>query len=55
MDVVIKKGQEVNLEAYSAFCDVWELFPSKLEESLKDANIETVFVVGLGRITLRYG
>jgi len=46
--VIIKKGQEVDLEAYSAFCDVWQLKPSVLEESLREAGIQTVFVVGLG-------
>jgi hypothetical protein len=36
------------VEAYSAFTDTWELFPSKLEESLNEAGIKDVYVVGLG-------
>lgn len=36
------------MEAYSAFTDTWGLFPSKLEESLNEAGIKDVYVVGLG-------
>ena len=48
IDLHILKGQEKLVESYSAFIDPWGLFPSKLEESLKDAEITKVFVVGLG-------
>lgn len=48
IDVHILKGQEKLVESYSAFIDPWGLFPSKLEESLTDAGIKDVFVVGLG-------
>jgi nicotinamidase-related amidase len=47
-DLVIEKGQEQLVEAYSAFTDTWGLFPSKLEESLNEAGITDVYVVGLG-------
>ena len=53
--MIIKKGQEVDLEAYSAFCDVWQLKQSALEESLREAGIQTVFVVGLGISCHVYG
>ena len=48
IDVHILKGQEKLVESYSAFIDPWELFPSKLEQSLTDAGVTDVFVVGLG-------
>ena len=48
IDVHMLKGQEKLVESYSAFIDPWELFPSKLEQSLTDAGITDVFVVGLG-------
>ena len=48
VDLVIEKGQEKLVESYSAFMDPWGLFPSKLEESLKEKGITHLFVVGLG-------
>jgi nicotinamidase-related amidase len=48
VDVFIEKGQEKLVESYSAFTDPWGLFPSKLEEELKDRGITDLFVVGLG-------
>ena len=48
MNVIIEKGQEKLVESYSAFVDPWGLFPTKLEESLLNAGITDVFVVGLG-------
>ena len=50
IDVHILKGQEKLVESYSAFIDPWGLFPSKLEQSLKDAGITDVFIVGLGSL-----
>lgn len=47
VDLVIEKGQERLVEAYSAFTDSWGLFPSILEDTLKDKGITDVFVVGL--------
>jgi len=46
--VIVKKGQEKLVEAYSAFQDVWGLFSSELEKTLIDAGITDVFIVGLG-------
>jgi nicotinamidase-related amidase len=48
IDIHILKGQEKLVESYSAFIDPWGLFPSTLEESLNEAGIKDVFVVGLG-------
>ena len=48
IDIQILKGQEKLVESYSAFIDPWGLFPSKLEESLNEAGITDLFVVGLG-------
>ena len=48
IDVQVLKGQEKLVESYSAFIDPWELFPSKLEQSLTDAGVTDVFIVGLG-------
>ena len=48
VELVIEKGQEKLVESYSAFTDPWELFPSKLEEVLKEKGITHLFVVGLG-------
>lgn len=48
VDLVIEKGQERLVEAYSAFTDSWGLFRSILEDTLKDKGITDVFVVGLG-------
>ena len=48
MELVIEKGQEKLVESYSAFTDPWGLFPSKLEEVLKEKGITHLFVVGLG-------
>ena len=48
INVIIEKGQEKLVESYSGFIDAWELFPSKMEESLTEKGIADVFVVGLG-------
>lgn len=48
IDVYILKGQEKLVESYSAFTDPWGLFPTKLENSLKERGITDVFLVGLG-------
>ena len=55
IDVHILKGQEKLVESYSAFIDPWGLFPSKLEQSLKDAGITDVFIVGLGSLLFWFG
>lgn len=46
--MIVKKGQEKLVEAYSAFQDVWGLFSSELEKTLIDVGITDVFIVGLG-------
>jgi nicotinamidase-related amidase len=48
INLIIEKGKEKLVEAYSAFTDPWGLFPSKLENALVEAGITDVFVVGLG-------
>jgi len=50
LDVIVKKGQEKLVEAYSAFQDVWGLFPSELEKKLVDTGVTDVFIVGLGKL-----
>ena len=40
------------MESYSAFEDPWGLFPSTLEQSLRDAGIKHVVVTGLGTLFL---
>jgi nicotinamidase-related amidase len=44
----ILKGQERLIESYSAFKDPWGLCPSTLDHTLREAEIKTLFVVGLG-------
>jgi nicotinamidase-related amidase len=46
---VITKGEDKELESYSAFADVWGLKQSGLLDALK--GTETVFIVGLGAMT----
>lgn len=48
IDKHILKGQERLIESYSAFKDPWGLCPSTLEDTLKEAGIKTLFIVGLG-------
>ena len=48
VDVIIQKGQEKLVEAYSAFVDVWGLFPSSLEKTLRDKGIKDLYITGLG-------
>lgn len=55
VDVIISKGQDKTLESYSAFVDVWELFPTKLEQSLRDRKITDLYITGLGITISSYG
>jgi nicotinamidase-related amidase len=54
IDLIIEKGQEKLVESYSAFEDPWGLFPSTLEQSLRDAGIKHVVVTGLGTLFLNF-
>jgi len=47
---IVSKGEDPTLEAYSAFVDVWGMKPTELKETLSDAKVTTVFVVGLGSV-----
>jgi len=46
-DVVVKKGLKQNVDSYSGFYDNDHKSQSELEAKLKEADISTVFVVGI--------
>lgn len=48
-DVIIKKGYNCKVDSYSAFFDNGQFRHTELNQKLKNARIDTVFVTGLAR------